>query len=92
MTTQINLDTVEPVGFRLQECAALFHSSADQRVFILGVGNRGPVALEENLIETALVIERAEGRFEALHRIIPAGVVQALVIDAADAQRSSEVA
>ncbi|MDE3163369.1 MAG: hypothetical protein KGL64_08925 [Acidobacteriota bacterium] len=56
------------------------------------MGNRGPVALEENLIESAPVVEGAEGGFEALHRVIPAGVVQTLVINPADVQRGSEVA
>jgi hypothetical protein len=69
----IHLDAVEEVGFGLKERAALFHSGADQRAFILGVWNRGTVVFEQNLVETALIIERTEGRFEALDRVVSIG-------------------
>ena len=71
---------------------ALFDSRADKRVLILGVWDRGVVSFEQNLIEPALVIERTEGRFYPLDRVIAACMVEAFVVDAADPQRCAEVA
>lgn len=88
----VHLDAVQPVGFRFEERATLFYSGADQGAFILGVRDRRVIVLEQNLIEAALVVERAKGRFKPLDRVVSAGMVEALVVDAADAQDSAEVA
>ena len=83
---------VQPVGLRCEEGAALLHGGANERVVILRVRDCGPVALEENLIEAAPVVEGTQSCFEPLDRVIPASVVQALVVDPADAKRRAEVA
>ncbi len=48
--------------------------------------------LEQDLIEAALVIKRAQCGFETLHSIVSSGMVEALVVDAADLQDCAEVA
>jgi hypothetical protein len=50
------------------------------------------VVFEENLIQTASVIERTEGRLQTLDRMIATGMVETFVVDAADTQHRSEVA
>lgn len=43
-------------------------------------------------VVAASVIERAECGLQPLHRIIASGVVEAFIVDAADAEHRSEVA
>ena len=50
------------------------------------------IALEEHLIEAGPVVERPEGRLQALDSIVTPGMIEALVIDAANFERASEVA
>ena len=47
--------------------------------------------LEQNLVQPRLVIERAEGGFQALHRVIPSGMVEAFVIHSANLEHCAEV-
>jgi hypothetical protein len=56
------------------------------------MGDMGPVPLKENLIETRLIVEVAQRRFQALDGIVTAGVIVTLVVDATDLDHGSEVA
>jgi hypothetical protein len=54
--------------------------------------NLRAIALEQYLIEPGRVIERAESGLQPLNRVIAPSVVEALVVDAADMKRTTEVA
>ena len=55
------------------------------------MGNDGPVVLEKDLVQTEPVIEGTESGFEALHCIVAASTVEALVVDPAYLQNGAEV-
>ena len=48
--------------------------------------------LEENLVQPGLLIQGAESGFQPLYRVIPPGMVQALVVNPANPQHRSQVA
>ncbi len=50
------------------------------------------IVFEQNLVEAALVIERAESGLKALGRVVETGMIEALVIDAADTQDAPKIA
>src|ERR1700759_5633642 len=75
---------VQTIGFGFQEGSSLLDGGLDQGIVMHGVRNRGPVVFEQNLIETARVIEGTQRSFEPPDCIIPPSVVPAFVIDAAD--------
>src|ERR1700722_14070265 len=87
-----DFNAVEPVRLGLEKRRALFYSSADQRVLILRVRYLRVIAFEQNLVQPGLVVERAQSGFKPLDRVVSPGMVEALVVEAADLQHGAEIA
>jgi hypothetical protein len=72
--------------------APLVYGRVYQLIVVAGERNRGPVRLEEILIDVEAFAEGFERRFEQLHCILLFVVIEAFVVNACDAQHHPEVA
>ncbi len=79
-----DFDGVQAVGLGLKECATLFHSRTYQWAVILRMRDCWTIVLEENLIQPRLIIQCAERGFKPFDGIVPACMVETLVINAAN--------